>query len=217
MEPQSKPTAAIAKAYDSLREHGLAYPETHEDHPWGHSALKVKGKAFAFLWADGEGLSISAKLPVSNDLALNLPFAQPTGYGLGKSGWVSGKFGSKDKVPLELLFAWLEESYRSIAPKKLSALLGGAVGTTRLPGARAEEASGGPAKGKAVRRAGASKGAKGKPGKGKAPGEGAKSAKPASARTTSTTGKAAAKGGPKGGAKKRASKVSSKKAPARRR
>ena len=132
MHPQTKPTAAIAKQFDALRARGLAYPETHEDHPWGHSALKVKGKAFAFLWADAEGLSISVKLPESNSLALTLPFAEPTGYGLGKSGWVSAKFASKDRVPLELLFDWLEESFRAIAPKKLVAAVAGSSAPTAL-------------------------------------------------------------------------------------
>jgi predicted DNA-binding protein (MmcQ/YjbR family) len=121
MHPQTKPTAAIAKQFESLRKHGLGYPEAHEDHPWGHSALKVKGKAFAFLWADGEGMTISVKLPESNALALNLPFAEPTGYGLGKSGWVTAKFGNKDKAPLDVLYAWMEESFRAVAPKKLVA------------------------------------------------------------------------------------------------
>lgn len=126
MHAPSKPTAAMAKQFEALRKHGLSYPETHEDHPWGHSALKVKGKAFAFLWADAEGLSLSVKLPDSNSLALNLPFAEPTRYGLGKSGWVSAKFASKDKVPLELLFEWMDESFRAIAPKRLlSAMAGG--------------------------------------------------------------------------------------------
>src|SRR3954447_26618737 len=126
MQAPTRPSAAIAKQFDALRKHGLAYPETHEDHPWGHSALKVKGKAFAFLWADAEGLSISVKLPDSNSLALNLPFAEPTGYGLGKSGWVSAKFASKDKLPVDLLFEWLDESFRAIAPKKVLAGMAGA-------------------------------------------------------------------------------------------
>ena len=129
MQPPTQPTAAVAKQFDALRLRGLAYPETHEDHPWGHSALKVKGKVFAFLWADAEGLSISVKLPESNSLALTLPFAAPTGYGLGKSGWVSAKFASKEKVPLELLFEWLEESFRAIAPKRV---LAGMAGSSTL-------------------------------------------------------------------------------------
>jgi len=156
MEPRTKPSARVAKAYEALRKHGLAYPEVHEDHPWGHSALKVKGKAFAFLWADGEGLSISTKLPESNALALNLPFAQPTGYGLGRAGWVSAKFGSRDEVPLGLMFAWLEESYRTIAPKKLSATLGGARGAEKKPRAEVKQAK--PARQPAAKRGAGAKG-----------------------------------------------------------
>ena len=28
-----------------LRDYALGFPEAHEDHPWGHIAVKVKGKA----------------------------------------------------------------------------------------------------------------------------------------------------------------------------
>jgi predicted DNA-binding protein (MmcQ/YjbR family) len=83
----------------------------------------VKGKTFVFLALDEEGLSLSAKLPLSGVAALALPFASPTGYGLGKSGWVTARFAAGDEVPLELLHEWLDESYRAIAPKKLSARL----------------------------------------------------------------------------------------------
>ena len=63
------------------------------------------------------------KLPTSGPLALTLPFAFPTPYGLGKSGWVSARFGPKDEVPLEMLVEWLDESFRAIAPKKVLAQL----------------------------------------------------------------------------------------------
>ena len=52
-----------------------------------------------------------------------LPFTEPTGYGLGKSGWVSAKFPPAEKLPLDLLKAWIDESYRAQAPKKLVASL----------------------------------------------------------------------------------------------
>jgi predicted DNA-binding protein (MmcQ/YjbR family) len=68
-------------------------------------------------------LSLSVKLPQSRDMAVDLPFAEPTGYGLGKSGWVSASFTKVGDVPLDLLKAWITESYRAIAPKKLSKLL----------------------------------------------------------------------------------------------
>jgi predicted DNA-binding protein (MmcQ/YjbR family) len=110
----------------ALREAGMGYPEVTENFPWGHRVLKVKGKAFVFLALSAEGLSMSVKLPQSNGAALMLPFAQPTGYGLGKSGWVSASFGARDTPPVEILRKWLDESYRAVAPKKLVAQLDGA-------------------------------------------------------------------------------------------
>lgn len=109
-----------------LRDYAMSYPEATEDHPWGHIAVKVKGKAFIFLGGDKDAkeLSLSLKLPQSRDMAVDLPFAEPTGYGLGKSGWVSARFKKVSEVPLPLLKQWIDESYRAIAPKKLVKTLG---------------------------------------------------------------------------------------------
>ncbi len=112
-------SAKLKKCEEALRTAGLAFPETHEDFPWGHRALKVKKKAFVFMALDGSGLSLSVKLPQSGLVALSLPFASPTGYGLGKSGWVSASFTRADDVPVEMLTRWIEESYRAVAPKTL--------------------------------------------------------------------------------------------------
>jgi predicted DNA-binding protein (MmcQ/YjbR family) len=105
----------------ALRDFAMSYPEATEDHPWGHRAIKVKGKSFLFLGGEKNAaeLSLSVKLPNSRDAAVDLPFAEPTGYGLGKSGWVSARFTKVSEVPLDLLKAWIDESYRAIAPKKL--------------------------------------------------------------------------------------------------
>lgn len=108
-----------------LREVALGYPETHEDFPWGHRVIKVKGKAFIFMGNETGGLSLSVKLPQSNAAALMMPFATPTGYGLGKSGWVSAEFPKGQQPPMEMLRQWLDESYRAVAPKKLVAQIGG--------------------------------------------------------------------------------------------
>ena len=48
---------------------------------------------------------------------------EPTGYGLGRSGWVTARFGPGDDVPLDLIRRWLVESYRAVAPKKLGVLV----------------------------------------------------------------------------------------------
>jgi predicted DNA-binding protein (MmcQ/YjbR family) len=102
-----------------LREIALGLPGVREDHPWGHSAFKVKEKAFLFMATEDGGLSLSVKLPQSGLLALSLPFAEPTGYGLGKSGWVTARFTAKGRPPLSVLAEWTLESYRAIAPKRL--------------------------------------------------------------------------------------------------
>ena len=87
-----------------LRQFGLTYPGAHTKSPWpDHLDLAVKDKTFAFLSVDDEPLSISCKLPHSNTVALMFPFAKPTGYGLGKSGWVTATFAEGEEPPLELL------------------------------------------------------------------------------------------------------------------
>ena len=108
-----------------LRAFGLAYPGAHTKSPWpGHLDLAVADKTFAYLPLDGEPFSISVKLPKSASLALVLPNTQPTPYGLGKSGWVSAEFPDGKLPPIEMLKAWIDESYRAQAPKKLVAQLG---------------------------------------------------------------------------------------------
>ena len=119
----NKPAVELKESEERLRDLALAYPEAYEEFPWGHRAIKVKGKTFVFIALEEEGLSLSTKLPLSGVAALALPFASPTGYGLGKSGWVTARFAAGDEVPLELLHEWLDESYRAIAPKKLAARL----------------------------------------------------------------------------------------------
>jgi predicted DNA-binding protein (MmcQ/YjbR family) len=116
--------ATLKQSFDRLRKHALAYPETREDHPWGESAIKVKGKTFVFMGVDKERLGLSLKLPHSREFALEYPFTKPTAYGLGKSGWVSAEFAAKDKVPLDVLEAWIDESFHAIAPKKVAAGVG---------------------------------------------------------------------------------------------
>ena len=110
-------------AFAELRAHGLGFPEAEEDHPWGHTALKVRGKTFVWLdEADGT-FSLTVKLPVSRDFAETFDFASPAGYGLGRSGWIACRFPPGEEPDPDLLRRWLAESYRAVAPKKLGALL----------------------------------------------------------------------------------------------
>lgn len=108
-----------------LRDYAMTFPGAEEHHPWGEIAIKVKNKVFVFLSAHGKGFGMSAKLPNSRAQALDNDFAEPTGYGLGKSGWVSARFDPGVEPPLETLKPWIEESYRAIVPAKFVAALDG--------------------------------------------------------------------------------------------
>lgn len=112
---------------EKLRAYALTYPESHEDRPWDHIAVKVRKKAFVFLSGEElhEGkLGMTVKLPVSAEMVVTLPYVEPAGYGLGKSGWVTMRLGSKDPVDLEMFKGWIDQSYRAIAPKTLVKNLG---------------------------------------------------------------------------------------------
>lgn len=113
----------MGSAFDQLRRFGLALPEAVEDFPWGHTALKVRGKTFAWLDETEGRFSLTVKLPVSRDFAETFDWAEPAGYGLGRSGWISCRFAPGEEPDIELLERWIVESYRAVAPKRLSAHL----------------------------------------------------------------------------------------------
>ncbi len=83
----------------------------------------MRGRTFVFLNRTDEELTLSVKLPVSRDFALVFDWAEPTRYGLGRSGWVSARFGAESAPDFELLERWILESYKAVAPKKLGAAL----------------------------------------------------------------------------------------------
>ena len=109
---------------DKLAAHALALPEAHEDFPWGERVAKVRKKVFVFFGREEMAVRFSVKLPHSAPFALDLSCAAPTGYGLGRSGWVTVTLASGDEAPLNQLKSWIDESYRAVAPRKLAAQIG---------------------------------------------------------------------------------------------
>lgn len=105
----------------------LTFPEAYEDHPWGEVVVKVNKKIFVFLGV-GDGSyppGIGMKLPESQHEALAIDGIEPTGYNLGKSGWVSIPLTAdviRSAEP-ELLREWIDESYRAVALKRLIKIL----------------------------------------------------------------------------------------------
>ena len=108
----------------ALRAFALAYPDAWEDFPWEQRAMKVRAKVFCFFGEFEDRLKVSMKLPASAPFLLTEPFAQPTRYNLGKSGWVTCELPLDRPLPLERLKAWVDESYRAVALKGLVKTLG---------------------------------------------------------------------------------------------
>ncbi len=106
-----------------ILEFALGLPGAYEDHPWDEDVAKVGKKIFVFLGIeDSSNPGMTVKLDESHEQALAVPGAAPTGYGLGRSGWVTIPF--RDTTPpLNVLKDWVEESYRRVAPKQLVAEL----------------------------------------------------------------------------------------------
>jgi predicted DNA-binding protein (MmcQ/YjbR family) len=107
------------EAIEALRAWGLTLPGAHAKSPWeGHDDLAVNDKTFAYL-GTGDDFFLSVKLPYTSEVALDLPFAAPAPYGLGKWSWVRFSPAAGEVPPLDRLKEWVEESYRAQAPRKL--------------------------------------------------------------------------------------------------
>src|SRR2546423_9125810 len=115
--------AKPASTRSGILRFALSLPGAWEDHPWEEDVVKVGKKIFVFLGHAGRSEpGMTVKLRESHAGALGVKGAKPSGYGLGKSGWIDVPFGAP-APPLAVLKDWVEESYRLVAPKRLVAEL----------------------------------------------------------------------------------------------
>jgi predicted DNA-binding protein (MmcQ/YjbR family) len=119
--------ANLKRIETALHAYAGSFPEAWQDEPWeGDVVYKVGKKIFVFFGhREEKHLGLTVKLPESGEFALTLPFTSVPGYGLGRSGWVAAAFAPGDEVPVDILKDWIDESYRTIAPKKLVKVLDG--------------------------------------------------------------------------------------------
>ncbi len=113
------------RTHRELLAFALGLPGAWEDHPWEETVAKVGKKVFVFFGsgASPTGPGMTVKLRESLDQGLAIPGAAPTGYGLGRAGWVDVPFRSAGLPPMGVLTDMIEESYRLVAPKRLVAEL----------------------------------------------------------------------------------------------
>jgi predicted DNA-binding protein (MmcQ/YjbR family) len=131
-------TVKAAKA--QLLKYALAKDDATLEHPWGENVAKVKGKVFVFFGLEEPDAQyadhvMGVKLTTALLYAKSLPFVEPMGYGLGKSGWVSVK-KPKGALPTAMFEEWIDESYANVAPKRKST-----AASSAAPKARARPAA----------------------------------------------------------------------------
>jgi predicted DNA-binding protein (MmcQ/YjbR family) len=103
----------------ALRKYALTFDGAKEHHPWGENVTKVNDKVFVFFGVDdasSDGV-MGVKLTRSLLYARSLPYVEPMGYGLGKSGWCTVK-KPKGDVDMKLMKEWIAESYEAVAPTR---------------------------------------------------------------------------------------------------
>jgi predicted DNA-binding protein (MmcQ/YjbR family) len=90
----------------------------------GEPTFRVRGKNFVF--TDQAALGISVKLPKEEAAAVVAtdPRAEPTGYGLGRHGWVTIELGATaDRSRWREVEEWVRTSYTLVAPKSLAKIV----------------------------------------------------------------------------------------------
>ena len=104
---------------DELEGFALSLPEAWFDTPWDESRVtKVRKQIFAF-YGDQDAPSIGVRLVESLDVAMVLPGASAMSYGMGDDGWTNVPILGLDDGATDMLHRFIEESFRSIAPRTL--------------------------------------------------------------------------------------------------
>lgn len=115
--------------FEQVRQHALSLPEAEETTSHGSPAWRVKGgKYFAYFTKQYHGEPYIALLAKTSgpdelaDLVENAPDAyfRPAYY--GASGWI-GVILNREDLDWEAIATWLERSWRSVAPKRLTRLI----------------------------------------------------------------------------------------------
>ena len=107
-----------------LRKICLALPEAHEKEAWGEPTFRVRGKNFVFTDQCAHGLSVKLSKEEAAAVVATDSRAEPTGYGLGRHGWVSVEVGdAADDARWQLVEEWVRTSYALVAPKSLAKIV----------------------------------------------------------------------------------------------
>ncbi len=87
----------------------------------GEPTFRVRGKNFVFTDQAASGMSVKLPKEEATALVATDPLAQPTGYGLGRHGWVSIEVAADtDESGWRQVEEWVRTSYTLVAPRSLA-------------------------------------------------------------------------------------------------
>jgi predicted DNA-binding protein (MmcQ/YjbR family) len=87
----------------------------------GEPTFRVRNKNFVFTNAEATGMSVKLPKEEAAAVAATDPGAEPTGYGLGRHGWVSVELApDADEARWQQVTEWVRTSYTMVAPKRLA-------------------------------------------------------------------------------------------------
>jgi predicted DNA-binding protein (MmcQ/YjbR family) len=87
----------------------------------GEPTFRVRGKNFVFTDPEASGLSVKLPKEEAEAVVATDELASPTGYGLGRHGWVSVVVGeAADEERWQQIEEWVRTSYTLVAPKALA-------------------------------------------------------------------------------------------------
>lgn len=128
--PRTRGKTPHQKAEEALTAYALLLPEVSVDRGWGTTRYVMVQKRGFLVFGDGkaepaDALTVIVKLPVSFEMVQDLWFVRESKGWFRQHKWVIAHFGPDDDILAELdtLKAWILQSYRTRAPKKLLKLL----------------------------------------------------------------------------------------------
>ena len=92
---------------------------------WGDEpTFRVRGKNFIFTDPRAGGISVKLTKEEAAAVVATDPRAEPTGYGLGRHGWVSVGIGNRaGAARWKQIEEWVRTSYTLVAPKALAKIV----------------------------------------------------------------------------------------------
>ncbi len=114
----------MASTFERIEKLALGLPEAQrvDIEAWGgEPTFRVRGKNFVFANHEGTGITVKLSKEEAEAVVATVDDAHPTGYGLGRHGWISvdlPKRLSRDRW--EEVEEWILTSYTLVAPKTLA-------------------------------------------------------------------------------------------------